>query len=110
MCSRIGAALGLLILFHQVWLTVRYEGHLTGSRVDMALHNLLDITLPTIVIVRGMHDEFQHSARHGANIDTLPVNGQCNALGASAASKLEYQWQLWAAIRSLRLRCPAEGL
>ena len=24
--GRIGAALGLLILFHQVWLTVRYEG------------------------------------------------------------------------------------
>ncbi len=48
--GRIGAALGLLILFHQVWLSVRYEGHLTGSRVDMALHNLLDITLPTRTI------------------------------------------------------------
>ncbi len=106
--GRIGAALGLLILFHQVWLTVRYEGHLTGSRVDKALHNLLDITLPTIVIVRGMYDEFQHSARHGANIETLPVNGQRNASGAPAASKLEYQWQLWAAIKLLWLGCPAE--
>lgn len=71
----------------------------------MALHNLLDITLPTIVIVRGMYDEFQHKARQGA---TLPITGQRNASGAPAARNLECYWQLWTAIKSLWLGCPAE--
>ncbi len=44
--GRIGAGLGLLIIFHQVWLMTWYEGHLKGSWVGRALHNLLDIVLP----------------------------------------------------------------
>ncbi len=106
--GRIGAGLGLLIVFHQVWLIVRYEGHLTGSRVGMALHNLLDIVLPTIVIVRGMYDEFCRSARHGTNTLALPVIHQPNAPEGSAAISLGTPWQLWVAIKSLWLGCPAE--
>ena len=56
----------------------------------MAFRNLLDITLPTTVIVRAMYDEFQNSARYGANTETLPVNGQRNASVAPAASKLGF--------------------
>ena len=99
--------LGLLIVFHQVWLMTRYEGHLTGSRVGMALHNLLDIVLPTIVIVRGMYDEFRRSARHGMNTDALPVI-QGNASEGRVAISLDTPWQLWVAIKSLWLGCPAE--
>ncbi|KAL3130532.1 hypothetical protein ABBQ38_008344 [Trebouxia sp. C0009 RCD-2024] len=87
---------------------MKVDDLLTGSRVDMALHILLDITLPTIVILRGMHDEFQHSARPGANSETLPVNGEHDASGAPAARELEYHRQLLAAIKSLWLGCPAE--
>lgn len=74
----------------------------------MALHNLLDMALPTIAIVRGMYDEFHCSARQGINNEGLNVNDQLNASESPAARSLSSLRQLWAAIKSLWLGCPAE--
>ena len=74
----------------------------------MALHNLLDIALPTIVIVRGMYDEFHCSARQGINNEGLNVSDQLNAPEGPAAHSLISSRQLWAAIKSLWLGCSAE--
>jgi len=77
----------------------------------VALHNLLDITLPTIVIIGGMYDDVRRSAqdRQGADNGTPHVNDQHNAPEPPRASILKYWWQLWAAIKSLWLGCPAES-
>lgn len=77
--GRVGVASGLLIRFHQVRLIVRYEAHLKGFRVGMALHNLLDITPPTIVIFRSMYDESYCSATQGIHNQGLHANHQVSA-------------------------------
>ena len=62
---------------------------------------------PTIVIVRGIYDEFQRLARQGVNNEGRDdhVNNQLKAPQGLAARSLSFLWQLWVPFKFLWLGC-----